>query len=74
MSVIYERRPLKKSRLGPPDVYPQDPKQKEDELSTANLKEGFKTSFQLPDEFGSAKHCNINTGKVYFRTIRILFS
>lgn len=25
----YERRPLKRPRLGPPDVYPQDPKQKE---------------------------------------------
>lgn len=25
----YEQRPLKRSRLGPPDVYPQDPKQKE---------------------------------------------
>lgn len=24
-----ENRPLKKLRLGPPDVYPQDPKQKE---------------------------------------------
>ena len=24
-----EHRPLKKPRLGPPDVYPQDPKQKE---------------------------------------------
>lgn len=25
----YEHRPLKRLRLGPPDVYPQDPKQKE---------------------------------------------
>lgn len=25
----YEQRPLKRARLGPPDVYPQDPKQKE---------------------------------------------
>lgn len=25
----YEQRPLKRPRLGPPDVYPQDPKQKE---------------------------------------------
>lgn len=24
-----ENRPLKKLKLGPPDVYPQDPKQKE---------------------------------------------
>ncbi|KAL7990916.1 hypothetical protein Chor_014346 [Crotalus horridus] len=28
----YEQRPLKRSRLGPPDVYPQDPKQKEKNL------------------------------------------
>lgn len=26
---LYEKRPLKKPKLGPPDVYPQDPKQKE---------------------------------------------
>jgi len=25
----YEQRPLKRPRLGPPDVYPQDPRQKE---------------------------------------------
>lgn len=25
----YEHRPLKRPRLGPPDVYPQDPRQKE---------------------------------------------
>ena len=24
-----DQRPLKKAKLGPPDVYPQDPKQKE---------------------------------------------
>jgi hypothetical protein len=28
-SWLYEKRPLKKSKLGPPDVYPQDSKQKE---------------------------------------------
>lgn len=26
---LYEKRALKRPRLGPPDVYPQDPKQKE---------------------------------------------
>ncbi len=25
----YEKRPLKRARLGPPDVYPQDAKQRE---------------------------------------------
>lgn len=31
----YEHRPLKRPRLGPPDVYPQDPKQKEVGLGPA---------------------------------------
>lgn len=29
MGFSYEKRPLKKPRLGPPDVYPQEAKQKE---------------------------------------------
>uniref|UniRef100_A0A8I5QKU5 Mediator complex subunit 12 n=1 Tax=Homo sapiens TaxID=9606 RepID=A0A8I5QKU5_HUMAN len=29
----YEHRPLKRPRLGPPDVYPQDPKQKEEKTT-----------------------------------------
>lgn len=29
MGFSYEKRPLKRPRLGPPDVYPQEPKQKE---------------------------------------------
>lgn len=29
MGFSYEKRSLKRPRLGPPDVYPQDPKQKE---------------------------------------------
>ncbi|KAH8042864.1 hypothetical protein HPB51_026129 [Rhipicephalus microplus] len=33
-SWLYEKRHLKKPRLGPPDVYPQDPKQKEVILSS----------------------------------------
>lgn len=28
-SWLFEKRPLKRAKLGPPDVYPQDPKQKE---------------------------------------------
>lgn len=28
-SWLYEKRPLKRPKLGPPDVYPQDPKQRE---------------------------------------------
>lgn len=33
----YEQRPLKRPRLGPPDVYPQDPKQKEVGKGAAGL-------------------------------------
>ncbi|EDO39704.1 predicted protein [Nematostella vectensis] len=34
-------RPLKRPRLGPPDVYPQDARQREDELTEENVKKGF---------------------------------
>lgn len=30
---LYEKRPLRRPRLGPPDLYPQDVKQKEVRLS-----------------------------------------
>uniref|UniRef100_A0A670YDN4 Mediator complex subunit 12L n=1 Tax=Pseudonaja textilis TaxID=8673 RepID=A0A670YDN4_PSETE len=68
----YEQRPLKRSRLGPPDVYPQDPKQKEDELTAVNVKQGF--SNQPPfsgDEHGSARNIVINPSKIgaYFSSI-----
>lgn len=33
-----ESRPLKKLRLGPPDVYPQDPKQKEVNFNYISLR------------------------------------
>lgn len=33
----YEQRPLKRPRLGPPDVYPQDPKQKEVRATAASV-------------------------------------
>lgn len=35
------RRPLKRHILGPADVYPQDSRQKEDDLSGKHVKEGF---------------------------------
>ncbi|XP_064639525.1 mediator of RNA polymerase II transcription subunit 12-like protein isoform X2 [Lineus longissimus] len=53
-----ESRPLKKPRLGPPGVYPQEPKQKEDDLSGVNVKCGFNSS-QSFDEYGSARSSNI---------------
>ena len=34
-----------KSSLGPPDVYPQDPNQKEDELNAVHVKQGFTQSY-----------------------------
>lgn len=46
-----------KPRLGLPDVYPQDPNQKEDDLSAVHVKQGFTTSYvnlTSSDEYGSA--------------------
>ncbi|XP_020279147.1 mediator of RNA polymerase II transcription subunit 12 isoform X2 [Pseudomyrmex gracilis] len=64
MGILYEKRPLKRPRLGPPDVYPQEPKQKEDELSLTNVKHGFTTIPQLADEFGTARSSNVTAAKV----------
>uniref|UniRef100_A0A8C4XAK2 Mediator complex subunit 12 n=1 Tax=Erpetoichthys calabaricus TaxID=27687 RepID=A0A8C4XAK2_ERPCA len=61
----YEHRPLKRPRLGPPDVYPQDPKQKEDELTALNVKQGFNNQPAVTgDEHGSAKNVNFNPSKI----------
>ncbi|XP_049485620.1 mediator of RNA polymerase II transcription subunit 12-like protein isoform X14 [Panthera uncia] len=60
----YEQRPLKRPRLGPPDVYPQDPKQKEDELTAVNVKQGFNNQPAFTgDEHGSARNIVINPSK-----------
>lgn len=76
MSSLYEKRPLKKPRIGPPDVYPQEPKQKEDELTSLNVKHGFNTMPQLSDEFGTARNCNVTASKVWtvFLSKNISFS
>lgn len=70
-TLSYEKRPLKKPRIGPPDVYPQEPKQKEDELTSINVKHGFATMPQLTDEFGTARNCNVSASKIgaYFNAI-----
>uniref|UniRef100_A0A674MC47 Mediator complex subunit 12 n=1 Tax=Takifugu rubripes TaxID=31033 RepID=A0A674MC47_TAKRU len=61
----YEHRPLKRPRLGPPDVYPQDPKQKEDELTALNVKQGFNNQPAVSgDEHGSARNVNFNPSKI----------
>uniref|UniRef100_H3A096 Mediator complex subunit 12L n=1 Tax=Latimeria chalumnae TaxID=7897 RepID=H3A096_LATCH len=68
----YEQRPLKRPRLGPPDVYPQDPKQKEDELTAVNVKQGFNNQPAFSgDEYGSARNIVINPSKIgaYFSSI-----
>ncbi|XP_038607696.1 mediator of RNA polymerase II transcription subunit 12-like protein isoform X2 [Tachyglossus aculeatus] len=68
----YEQRPLKRPRLGPPDVYPQDPKQKEDELTAVNVKQGFSNQPAFSgDEHGSARNIVINASKIgaYFSSI-----
>uniref|UniRef100_A0A670IRE9 Mediator complex subunit 12L n=1 Tax=Podarcis muralis TaxID=64176 RepID=A0A670IRE9_PODMU len=68
----YEQRALKRSRLGPPDVYPQDPKQKEDELTAVNVKQGFSNQPAFSgDEHGSARNIVINPSKIgaYFSSI-----
>lgn len=66
-----EKRPLKKPKLGPADVYPQEIRQKEDELTSMNVKHGFATMPQLSEEFGTARNCNVTASKVgaYFNAI-----
>ncbi|RXM29446.1 Mediator of RNA polymerase II transcription subunit 12-like protein [Acipenser ruthenus] len=68
----YEQRPLKRPRLGPPDVYPQDHKQKEDELTAVNVKQGFSNQPAFSgDEHGTARNIVINPAKIgaYFSSI-----
>ena len=62
-----ETRPLKKCKLGPPDVYGQDGKQREDELTESNLKGGFRytvSSLDVKEERSSAQLevSSINSG------------
>ncbi|XP_052753637.1 mediator of RNA polymerase II transcription subunit 12-like isoform X2 [Galleria mellonella] len=70
MGIMYEKRPLKRPRLGPPDVYPQEPRQKEDELTSTNVKLGFVITSQS-DEFGTARNSNYSASKIgqYFSGI-----
>ncbi|XP_014668472.1 PREDICTED: mediator of RNA polymerase II transcription subunit 12-like protein [Priapulus caudatus] len=58
-----EKRPLKRQRLGPPDVYPQDPKQKEDELTSDSVKSGFSNRPPFGEEYGSARDYFSNPDK-----------
>ncbi|XP_071503303.1 mediator of RNA polymerase II transcription subunit 12-like protein [Diadema antillarum] len=67
----HESRQLKRPKLGPPGYYPQDPKQKEDELTTVNVKQGFPNIPPVSHEYASAKDSNIYKNKfgVYFSAI-----
>jgi len=67
-----------KARLGPPDLYPQDPNQKEDDLNAVHVKQGFTTSYLnlvANDEYGSAlsKIANFNASKIWndFKSIQV---
>lgn len=64
-------KPLKKPRLGIPDVYPQHENQKEDDLSQNHVKHGFNNSNIQPGEHSTARELNISSGKVgaYFNAI-----
>lgn len=68
---MQEKRPLKRPRLGPPDVYPQEAKQKEDELTSSNVKHGFEPRPLHSEEFGTARNSNVTASKVgaYFNAI-----
>lgn len=55
-----EPRPLKRPRFGVPDVYPQEPKQREDELNPSNVKNGFQALQQISEEFGTARNSPIS--------------
>ncbi len=56
--------------LGPPDVYPQDPHQKEDELTPVHVKQGFTQSYSTmvstSDEYATAQNrvANLVSAKV----------
>ena len=52
-------------------MYPQEAKQKEDELTLSHVKHGFATEHKLSEEFGSARNCNVTANKVgaYFNAI-----
>lgn len=62
-SWLYEKKPLKKQKLGAPDVYPQEAKQREDELTALNVKQGFLGTPAIADEYGSARNSNITSNK-----------
>nr|XP_054771515.1 mediator of RNA polymerase II transcription subunit 12-like [Lytechinus pictus] len=71
-----ELRQLKRPKLGPPGYYPQDPKQKEDELTSTNVKQGFLNGppHSLSNEYGTGKNSakNIYKNKVCYISVFVL--
>jgi len=64
---LMSKRKLK-TRLGPPDTYPQDANQREDDLSAVHVKQGFiNPATQMSDEFGSClnKMAGFNHAKIW---------
>ncbi|KAL1230178.1 Mediator of RNA polymerase II transcription subunit 12-like protein [Trichinella pseudospiralis] len=54
-TVAWEKKPLKRPRLGQPDVYPQDPKQSEDELTAEKVRQGYIYKPPLLNEYESLR-------------------
>ena len=54
-SQLLRSHPHRQRCLGPPDVYPQDPNQKEDELNLVHVKQGFAQTHAslVPEEYAS---------------------
>ena len=52
---LLRSHPQRQRCLGPPDVYPQDPNQKEDELNLVHVKQGFAQTHAslVPEEYAS---------------------
>lgn len=64
----YEHRPLKRPRLGPPDVYPQDPKQKEVSLYDV---QSARLGIMFWERKNSAKKlCRLTVASLFSKTSR----
>ena len=52
---LLRSHPQRQRCLGPPDVYPQDPNQKEDELNLVHVTQGFAQTHAslVPEEYAS---------------------
>ncbi|KFD72362.1 hypothetical protein M514_01715 [Trichuris suis] len=53
--IAWEKKFLKRPKLGPPDCYPQDPKQSEDELTAEKVRQGYLFKTPLSCEYETAR-------------------